>query len=115
MYLVSSPSRCNVSDSSSAGIFLFISSRTAEYCSVAIISGRLMRANLGYGNTSCTLKRDETELTDSLSMETIRAVRDCYERRRAVDGDGIRTPASALELSQRMSLKYTGRLRARSG
>ncbi|GBO11041.1 hypothetical protein AVEN_16128-1 [Araneus ventricosus] len=46
------------------------SSKTAEYCSTGIISRHFVIAKLGYGER---FKRDQTELTDSLSVETIEA------------------------------------------
>ncbi|GBM74846.1 hypothetical protein AVEN_81712-1 [Araneus ventricosus] len=66
--LNTSPSRYNATDSSSACLFLLSSNKTAEYCSVEIISRRLLIARLVYGD-------DETELTDSWSAETVGASR----------------------------------------
>ncbi|GBO43999.1 hypothetical protein AVEN_129184-1 [Araneus ventricosus] len=43
------PSKCNASDSSSAGISLPNPSKTVEYCSGGMISSRFVIALLGYG------------------------------------------------------------------
>ncbi|GBN71787.1 hypothetical protein AVEN_142315-1 [Araneus ventricosus] len=49
LYSVTSLSRKNASDLSSAGIFLFNSSKTAKNCFIGIMSRRFEIARLGYG------------------------------------------------------------------
>ncbi|GBN54165.1 hypothetical protein AVEN_97693-1 [Araneus ventricosus] len=69
---VTSPSRHTASDSSSAGAFLPNSSKTAEYCSVGIISRCFGTARLGYGER---FKRHQAQLSESLSVKVIGASR----------------------------------------
>ncbi|GBN06711.1 hypothetical protein AVEN_60639-1 [Araneus ventricosus] len=66
LYSVTSPSRFNASDSSSAGFLVPNSSKIAEYCSVGIISSRFVIVRLGYG---------ELRSARQLSVETIGASR----------------------------------------
>ncbi|GBN95100.1 hypothetical protein AVEN_248059-1 [Araneus ventricosus] len=61
--------RDTASNSQSADIFLYNSSKSDEYFSVGIISRSFEVAKLGVESVLCSFKRNPTELTYSLSVE----------------------------------------------